>query len=155
MGLSKRHEGLRGLLSIDFFQADDVHTVKELIEQLARTISCGGNLLLNVGPDDYGKIVPIFEERLRELGKFVSTHSEAIFGTKPWIFQNDFNDIWYTSRLRSNARRLSSQRLFNPQVARDTIVYAWALKWPSDSLVKLASVKPTAKACLNKSSNSF
>uniref|UniRef100_A0A914D5K7 alpha-L-fucosidase n=1 Tax=Acrobeloides nanus TaxID=290746 RepID=A0A914D5K7_9BILA len=65
----------------------DIHTVKELIEQLARTISCGGNLLLNVGPDDYGKIVPIFEERLTDLGKFVNTHNEAIFGTKPWIFQ--------------------------------------------------------------------
>ncbi|KAK6034062.1 hypothetical protein COOONC_28434, partial [Cooperia oncophora] len=47
----------------------DVNTVHELIVQLARTISCGGNYLLNVGPDMHGKIPPIFEDRLRELGR--------------------------------------------------------------------------------------
>uniref|UniRef100_A0A914CXE9 alpha-L-fucosidase n=1 Tax=Acrobeloides nanus TaxID=290746 RepID=A0A914CXE9_9BILA len=122
----------------------DIHTVKELIEQLARTISCGGNLLLNVGPDDYGKIVPIFEERLTDLGKFVNTHNEAIFGTKPWIFQTDFGDIWYTSRLR-NSRGFSSKRIFNPQQVQNTVIYAWVLTWPEDGHVKLSSVKPTSK----------
>ena len=71
-----------------------MYTVKELIEQLIRTISCGGNLLLNVGPDKYGRIVPIFEDRLRQLGNFVNTHAEAIFGTKPWVHQNDSDTIW-------------------------------------------------------------
>ena len=71
-----------------------MHTVKELIEQLIRTISCGGNLLLNVGPDKYGRIVPIFEDRLKELGHFVNVHEEAIFHTKPWVHQNDSDTIW-------------------------------------------------------------
>ena len=31
--------------------------------------SCGGNLLMNVGPTADGRIVPIFEERLRQMGK--------------------------------------------------------------------------------------
>ena len=79
---------------MSIFQASDVHSVKELISQLARTISCNGNLLLNVGPDRFGRIVPIFEDRLVELGKFVKTHEEGIFETKPWIHQNDTDLIW-------------------------------------------------------------
>ena len=73
--------------------ADDVHTVAQLIEQLARTISCGGNLLLNVGPTHDGRIVPIFEQRLRALGRWLQTNGEAVYSSKPWIYQNDSN-VW-------------------------------------------------------------
>ena len=31
--------------------------------------SCGGNILINVGPTHDGRIVPIFEERLTQMGK--------------------------------------------------------------------------------------
>lgn len=30
--------------------------------------SCGGNALINIGPTHDGRIVPIFEERLTQLG---------------------------------------------------------------------------------------
>ena len=33
--------------------------------------SCGGNLLMNVGPTADGRIVPVFEERLRQMGMFM------------------------------------------------------------------------------------
>ena len=33
--------------------------------------SCGGNLLMNIGPTADGRIVPIFEERLRQMGTFM------------------------------------------------------------------------------------
>jgi len=32
--------------------------------------SCGGNLLLNVGPTHDGRIMPTFEERLLEIGVY-------------------------------------------------------------------------------------
>ena len=34
-------------------------------------ISCGGNALINIGPTHDGRIVPIFEERLTQLGTLV------------------------------------------------------------------------------------
>uniref|UniRef100_A0A1I7XMD8 alpha-L-fucosidase n=1 Tax=Heterorhabditis bacteriophora TaxID=37862 RepID=A0A1I7XMD8_HETBA len=77
-----------------YVDSTDVHSVHELIEQLVRTVSCGGNLLLNIGPDMHGKIPAIFEDRLRELGRFIFANSEALYGTKPWIFQNDTGNIW-------------------------------------------------------------
>jgi alpha-L-fucosidase len=66
-----------------------------------KKFSCGGNILINVGPSKEGTIIPIFEERLLQLGAWLRANGEAIYGSKPWKFQMDVNPeskhIWYTS----------------------------------------------------------
>lgn len=59
--------------------------------------SCGGNLLMNVGPTGDGRIAPIFEERLRQFGSWMSVNEEAVYATRPWRYQNDTMtpDVWY------------------------------------------------------------
>ena len=47
---------------------EDYMTVEELVKELVSTVSCGGNLLMNVGPTKDGIISPIYEERLRGIG---------------------------------------------------------------------------------------
>lgn len=44
-------------------------TSQDLINELVSTISCGGNILINVGPAKTGLIEPIFVERLYDMGK--------------------------------------------------------------------------------------
>lgn len=44
---------------------------------------------MNIGPTADGMIQPIFEERLRDIGSWLQVNGEAIFGTRPWITQND------------------------------------------------------------------
>ena len=59
--------------------------------------SCGGNVLLNDGPTHDGRIDPIQEERLRQMGDWLKVNGEAIYNSVPWKHQNDTltPDVWY------------------------------------------------------------
>lgn len=51
-----------------------------------------------MGPTSDGKIPPIYEERLLDIGKWLSINGEAIYGTQPWdVCRNDSDtqDLWY------------------------------------------------------------
>lgn len=77
--------------------------------------SCGGNILINIGPSKEGIIAPIFEERLRQLGSWLKLNGEAIYNSRPWKYQNDTtnSDVWYTSN--------------------GNVIYAILLKYPANS----------------------
>lgn len=65
-------------------QLKDYHTGQQLVLMLVDTVSRGGNLLLDIGPRADGRIPVIMEERLREIGNWLSINGEAIYGTRPW-----------------------------------------------------------------------
>ena len=98
----------------------------EIISTLAQTVSYGGNLLLNMGPRKDGRIDPLMEERLRNLGKWMRINGEAIYSTKPWLHQNDTNgSIWYTSKI----------------IDSSFCVYAVMLTWPINDSLILSNIK--------------
>ena len=53
---------------------DEFLNTTKLLQQLVSSVSCGGNLLLNVGPTADGRIVPAFEERLLEMGTWLKVN---------------------------------------------------------------------------------
>jgi alpha-L-fucosidase len=67
----------------------DVLKTKTLVRKLIETVSCGGNLLINVGATADGLINPIYEDRLLEFGKWLDVNGEGIYGTTTWTTAND------------------------------------------------------------------
>ncbi|XP_067138020.1 alpha-L-fucosidase-like [Centruroides vittatus] len=104
-------------------QIADIMPIEKLITTLAQTISCGGNILIDIGPTHDGRIVPIFEERLRQLGSWLSVNGEAIYESKPWTHQNDTvtPNVWYTSKGET--------------------VYTIVLNWPKGNILTLGALK--------------
>jgi alpha-L-fucosidase len=58
----------------------DWKPVVMLVRMLVDTVSKGGNLLLNVGPNARGEFEPKAIERLRGIGEWMRLHSRSIYG---------------------------------------------------------------------------
>ncbi|XP_077257104.1 alpha-L-fucosidase-like isoform X1 [Temnothorax americanus] len=112
----------------------EYYTLAGLVKELIITVSCGGNLLLNVGPTKDGIITPIYEERLRGMGGWLAINGEAIYDTKPWTVQNDTltGSVWYT--ISKNEKQL----------------YALILEWPQFfNILSLGSLKLSENSQIN------
>jgi hypothetical protein len=55
-------------------------------------VSRGGNFLLDIGPDEHGKIPPIMQERLLEIGDWMQVNDEAIYETSRWKTPSQWSD---------------------------------------------------------------
>ncbi len=57
-------------------------TAEQLIHALLGAAGRGANLLLNVGPRPDGTIGPEFTQRLQDVGKWLTTYGESVYGTR-------------------------------------------------------------------------
>ena len=82
-------------------QFKDFQSIEGIVATLVSTVSCGENMLMDVGPTQDGRIIPMFEERLRQLGSWLDVNGEAIYSSIPWSHQNDTltDKVWYVSNI--------------------------------------------------------
>lgn len=124
MTIDKDHWGFRREARLE-----DFYSTKELLATFAQTVSCGGNMLMNVGPTNYGTIQPIYEERLLEFGQWMSINGEAIYSTRPWSSQKDnATNAWYTAK----------------KTQFGSYVYAILLAWPDENYLYLKAPVPSS-----------
>jgi alpha-L-fucosidase len=72
--------------------ARDYNSAKSLVLQLIDKVSRGGNFLLDIGPDAHGKIPPIMEERLQQIGHWMKINNEAIYGATRWTTASQWGE---------------------------------------------------------------
>lgn len=53
-----------------------------LLDMLVQAASMGGNLLLNTGPDEDGRLPASFVERVEQIGRWLQVHGEAIYASE-------------------------------------------------------------------------
>lgn len=75
---------------------DKYKTTNEIIEQLVDIVSKGGNYLLNVGPRPDGELEPVVYQRLKEIGDWIKTNGEAIYGSRMFTVFGEGEKIRFT-----------------------------------------------------------
>ena len=67
-----------------YIENDNFKSPQSIVQLLADVVSKNGNLLLNVGPKSDGTIPEQAQSILREIGAWLKTNGDGIYGTKPW-----------------------------------------------------------------------
>ena len=112
-----------------------------LLRNFVDIVSKGGNYLLNVGPDGKGRVPEPCVENFREMGAWVKTNADAIFGTTRWTTLHEGGTGASAAKKSSaNARPSSAEFWFS---ARGDKVYAMSLA-PAAGTVRIYSLKSSA-----------
>ena len=103
---------------------EELKSPQALLDRLINAAGNGGNLLLNVGPDQEGVIPEAMETRLKTMGDWLKTNGEAIYETEagPYPYEISWGTI--TQRKKEG----------------NTFLYLNVVDWPEDGKFTLFGV---------------
>jgi alpha-L-fucosidase len=114
---------------------DEYRDAKSLIGELVDVVSKNGNLLLNVGPKSDGTIPDEARTVLLQMGAWLKTNGEAIYGSRPFLVFGEG-----PTKVASSALDTDIQH-FTPADIRFTtnngVLYAVALGWPTNGELQI------------------
>jgi len=118
-----------------YVQHDEYRDAGSLIDEMVDVVSKNGNFLLNVGPKADGAIPEQAQTVLLQIGEWMHTNGEAIYGSRPWILYGEGPTKVTTSALNSDKQE------FTPEDIRFTThgdaLYAIAMGWPANGDVQV------------------
>lgn len=82
-----------------------------IVTSLMDIVSKNGNFLLDIGPTANGTIIAVEQDNLREAGKWINSHAEAIFNTTYWFVTPEEGD---TVRFTQNSNAFFITTLYPP-----------------------------------------
>ena len=113
-----------------YVKNDEYRTAKSLIDELVDVVSKNGNLLLNVGPKSDGTIPEEAREILLQMGGWLKTNGEAIYGSRPWLVYGEGPTKVTTSALNSDVQEYTAEDI--RYTTNHGALYAIALGWPQN-----------------------
>jgi alpha-L-fucosidase len=114
---------------------DEYRSAKSLIGELVDVVSKNGNLLLNVGPRADGTIPAEARTILLEMGKWLSTNGEAIYGSRPWLVYGEGPTAGSKTEKNSDKQEFTSRDI--RYTAHGNVLYATVLDWPAEGDLRL------------------
>lgn len=127
-----------------YTEGNDYKKSFELICDLVDVVSKNGSLLLNIGPKADGTIPEEDKAILLEIGKWLETNGEAIYGTSYWkrygegptqVIEGHFTDTLRKPFTSEDIRF----------TYKDGYLYAFVLKAPADGVIKIKALGSNAK----------
>lgn len=134
----------------------DYNSRGELLNLLSTVCSNGGNLLLDIGPRADGKIPPIMQKRLLQMGEWLNKNGESIYGTSAspfwprkfeWGVCTAKDNVIYLHLFNPNINSLNVQGIENEIKSVKYLASGESLKFEkleNDLHIELTPVKPDA-----------
>jgi len=112
-----------------YIQDDTFKSPQFVIHQLIDIVSKNGNLLLNIGPRSDGTIPDEVQRVLLDVGEWLNTSGEAIYGTRPWRTYGEG-----PTKVAAGSFHDTDTSNYTPEDFRFTtkgdVLYAIGLAWP-------------------------
>jgi alpha-L-fucosidase len=125
-----------------YVEKQDYKTAGAIVDDLVDIVSKNGALLLNIGPRPDGTIPEPEQEILREIGRWLKTNGEAVYGTRPWAVYGEGPTEVVGGSFNDTKRPAFTARDFR-FTTREGILYAIALA-PPDQKVTVKSLATSA-----------
>jgi alpha-L-fucosidase len=137
----------------------DYNSTQSLVLQLIDKVSRGGNFLLDIGPDEHGKIPPIMQERLLDIGEWLKINGEAIYGSSRWKEHSQWSEGRRDYKDKSGDMLLkitvdpdpgyAVKEIFYTYNAATNTLYAIFPKYPANKKITLRDISLPAGASLD------
>ena len=112
--------------------------VEYLIGALMDIVSKNGNLLLNVGPKPDGTLRQEEVRVLKEIGKWIQTNGEAVYGTTPWRTFGEGEMIKISDDGKAGKHKMGPDCV--RFTAKDGVLYATCFGWPESGTFTIKSI---------------
>ena len=126
-----------------YIKDDTFKSAQFVVDQLVDIVSKNGNLLMNIGPRSDGTIPEQVQQVLLDVGAWLDTNGEAIYGTRPWrtygegptkVQAGSFHDTDVTNYTSEDFRF----------TAKGDVLYAIGFAWPAKGESVLRSLATAA-----------
>lgn len=87
--------------SFSYVPNDQYKPAREIVHNLIKIVSRGGNYLLNIAPGPKGDWDPIAYQRLKEIGKWINKYGEGIYASHS-IAPYSIGNIFFTQNREEN-----------------------------------------------------